>query len=77
MHQAAKAGVVDRVVYPDLLWREARALANKALAPQVKGCDWQKGFTFTDFVRTRAYDATDIKPFILPGVLRFFDVDEL
>ena len=48
-----------------------------ALAPQVKGCDWQKGFTFTEFVRTRAYDATDIKPFILPGVLRFFDVDEL
>ncbi|HVR75788.1 MAG TPA: 3-hydroxyacyl-CoA dehydrogenase NAD-binding domain-containing protein [Planctomycetota bacterium] len=32
VHQAAKAGVVDRVVYPDLLWREARALANKALA---------------------------------------------
>ena len=48
-----------------------------ALAPQVKGCDWQKGFNFTDFVRTRAYDAKDIKPFILPGVLRFFDVDEL
>jgi hypothetical protein len=48
-----------------------------ALAPQVKGCDWQNGFTFTDFVRTRTYDAKDVKPFILPGVLRFFDVDEL
>lgn len=48
-----------------------------ALAPEVKGCDWQNGFTFTDFVRTRWYDATDIKPFILPGVLRYFDVDEL
>ena len=48
-----------------------------ALAPTVKGCEWRDGFTFTDFVRTRAYDANDIKPFILPGVLRYFDVDEL
>jgi cephalosporin-C deacetylase-like acetyl esterase len=48
-----------------------------ALAPQVKECNWQKGFTFSDFVRARTYDAKDIKPFILPGVLRVFDVDEL
>ena len=48
-----------------------------ALAPKVKGCEWQDGFKFTDFVRTRAYDSKDIKPFILPGVLRYFDVDEL
>ena len=44
---------------------------------EVKGCEWQDGFTFTDFVRTRSYDAKGIKPFILPGVLRYFDVDEL
>ena len=48
-----------------------------ALAPKVKGCEWQDGFTFTDFVRTRSYDAKGIKPFILPGVLRYFDIDEL
>jgi len=48
-----------------------------ALAPKVKGCDWRNGFAFADFVRTRAYDAKDLKPFILPGVLRYFDVDEL
>lgn len=48
-----------------------------ALAPNVKGCDWQDGFRFTDFVRTRSYDSKDIKPFIFPGVLRYFDVDEL
>ena len=48
-----------------------------ALTPTVKECEWQDGFTFTDFVRTRSYDAKDIKPFILPSVLRYFDVDEL
>jgi hypothetical protein len=48
-----------------------------ALAPNVKGCEWQNGFTFTDFVRTRSYDSKGIKPFVLPGVLRYFDVDEL
>jgi cephalosporin-C deacetylase-like acetyl esterase len=48
-----------------------------ALAPKVKGCEWRDGFKFADFVRTRSYDAKGIKPFILPGVLRYFDVDEL
>jgi hypothetical protein len=48
-----------------------------ALAPQVQGCEWQDGFRFTDFVRTRSYDSKDLKPFVLPGVLRFFDIDEL
>jgi hypothetical protein len=40
-------------------------------------CEWQDGFTFADFVRTRSYDAKDLKPFILPGALRYFDIDEL
>jgi len=40
------------------------------------GCEWQDGFTFSDFVRTRPYDSKDTKRFILPGVLRYFDVDE-
>jgi hypothetical protein len=48
-----------------------------ALAPKAKGCEWRDGFTFADFVRTRHYDSKDIKPFILPGVLRYFDLDEL
>jgi cephalosporin-C deacetylase-like acetyl esterase len=48
-----------------------------ALAPNVKGCEWRDGFKFTDFVRTRSYDSKNIKPFLLPGVLRYFDLDEL
>ena len=32
---------------------------------------------FADFVRTRFYDSKDVKPFSLPCVLRYFDVDEL
>jgi hypothetical protein len=48
-----------------------------ALAPKVAGCEWRNGFTFTDFLRTRSYDSKDLKPYILPGVLRYFDVDEL
>ena len=48
-----------------------------ALVPNATECEWQDGFKFSDFVRTRFYDLKDIKPFILPGVLRYFDVDEL
>ena len=48
-----------------------------SLAPTVKGCEWRDGFKFSDFVRTRSYDSKGIKPFILPGVLRYFDLDEL
>ncbi|MGH7955377.1 MAG: alpha/beta hydrolase family protein [Opitutaceae bacterium] len=48
-----------------------------ALAPNGVACEWQNGFKFTDFVRTRLYDTKDVKPFSLPGVLRYFDVDEL
>lgn len=48
-----------------------------ALAPKVTGCEWQNGFKFADFVRTRSYDSKDIYPFTLPGVLRYFEVDEL
>jgi hypothetical protein len=48
-----------------------------ALAPKVKECEWRDGFTFTEFVRTRSYNAKNLKPFILPGVLRYLDIDEL
>ena len=47
------------------------------VSSKVTGCEWRDGFKFTDFVRTRSYDSNDIKPFSLPGVLRYFDVDEL
>jgi hypothetical protein len=43
----------------------------------VKGCEWLDGFTFSEFVRTRFYDSKGLKPFILPGVLRYFDLDVL
>jgi cephalosporin-C deacetylase-like acetyl esterase len=48
-----------------------------ALDPRIGGCEWEDSFRFTDFVRERNYDSTDIKEIILPGVLRYFDLDEL
>jgi hypothetical protein len=48
-----------------------------ALEPKVMGCEWKDGFKFVDFVRTRVYDSKEVKPFSLPGVLRYFDIDEL
>jgi hypothetical protein len=48
-----------------------------ALDLRVKGCEWRDGFTFGDFVRARVYDTRDVKSFLLPGVLRYFDLDEL
>jgi hypothetical protein len=48
-----------------------------ALDQRISACDWQNGFRFSDFVRKRDYDPTDIKSVLLPGVLRHFDVDEL
>jgi hypothetical protein len=47
-----------------------------ALAPTV-AVEWKDRFKFRDFVRTRSYDAKDLKPYILPGVLRYFEIDEL
>lgn len=44
---------------------------------RIAGCEWQNGFRFADFVKNRNYNPTDIKPLILPGALRFFDLDEL
>lgn len=40
-------------------------------------CEWKGSFTFASFVRTRSYDTKDIKPMFLPGVLKYFDLDEL
>jgi hypothetical protein len=48
-----------------------------AVDPRITQCDWQDGFRFADFVRNRNYDSTDIKSVLLPGALRYFDLDEL
>ena len=48
-----------------------------ALDGRITACDWRGAFRFADIVRNRNYDATDIKPVILPGVLKYFDLDEL
>jgi len=48
-----------------------------ALDARIDGGEWISGFRFADFVRTREYDSRDVKSFILPGVLRYFDLDEI
>lgn len=48
-----------------------------ALEPRITACEWQETFRFSDIVRQRNYDATDIKSVLLPGVLAYFDLDEL
>jgi hypothetical protein len=44
---------------------------------RIEQCEWRNGFRFSDFVRNRNYDSTDIKSVMLPGALRYFDLDEL
>jgi hypothetical protein len=48
-----------------------------AIDSRIAACEWKESFRFADFVRKRDYDATDIKSILLPGVLRYFDLDEL
>jgi hypothetical protein len=48
-----------------------------ALDARVAGCEWRESFKFADFVRSRRYEAHDVKSFLLPGVLRYTDTDEL
>ncbi|MBI5769537.1 MAG: acetylxylan esterase [Verrucomicrobia bacterium] len=48
-----------------------------SLDRRVAGCEWAHGFKFADFVRPRIYDSLDVQSVILPGVLRYFDVEEL
>jgi hypothetical protein len=47
------------------------------LDPRVTQQEWTDGFLFRDFVRSRNYDGADIRSVMLPGVLRYFDLDEL
>jgi hypothetical protein len=48
-----------------------------ALDARITRCEWTDSFRFSDFVRKRDYDANDIKSILLPGVLKYFDLDEL
>ncbi|MSU71377.1 MAG: hypothetical protein EXS43_03410 [Opitutus sp.] len=48
-----------------------------AVAPQAKGVEWTNGFVFSDFLRGPVNQASEVKPFNLPGVLRVFDLNEL
>jgi hypothetical protein len=47
-----------------------------ALDARIADCEWREEFRFADIVRDRSYDANDIKSIILPGALRYFDLDE-
>ncbi|MDO8540454.1 MAG: acetylxylan esterase [Opitutaceae bacterium] len=47
------------------------------IEPRIAGSEWLEPFRFSDLVRDRNYDATDIKEKILPAALRYFDLDEL
>ena len=58
-----------------LVLHDAKLAAS--LDRRVAGCEWAHGFKFADFVRPRIYDSLDVQSVILPGVLRYFDVEEL
>lgn len=47
------------------------------LEPRFVACDWRDPFRFADIVRNRSYDFPNVKQLILPGALRYFDLDEL
>lgn len=48
-----------------------------AVEPRIAASEWQEAFRFSDIVRERNYDFTDVKQVILPGALQYFDLDEL
>ena len=48
-----------------------------ALDARITRSEWSNGFRFADFVRNRNYDSTNIRSVLLPGALRYFDLDEL
>ncbi|HUR57365.1 MAG TPA: acetylxylan esterase, partial [Opitutaceae bacterium] len=36
-----------------------------ALDPRIAGCDWENGFLFSDYVRSRTYETADVKSLML------------
>ncbi|WP_414660328.1 alpha/beta hydrolase family protein [Horticoccus sp. 23ND18S-11] len=64
-----------RVVAEGRVGVHARLAA--ALDPRLSRCEWNDGFRYADFVRSRTYEAKDLRPYLLPGVLRHFDLDDL
>jgi hypothetical protein len=48
-----------------------------ALLNPTLSCEWAGSFRFADFVGSRIYETKGVKSFLLPGVLQYFDTDEL
>lgn len=48
-----------------------------ALDERVESCEWTEPSRFSELVRRRTYDTEDVKTFLLPGLLRHLDLDEL
>lgn len=48
-----------------------------ALDPRLGPCRWDASFTYGEIVNNRFYNFRDLKSVILPGALRYFDLDEL
>jgi hypothetical protein len=74
------------IAWPDLdrtglrLYGHGRMGVHARLAAAVKPsvpCEWGASFRFADFVGNRMYETKDVKSFLLPGVLQYFDTDEL
>ncbi len=47
------------------------------LEPRLGSCEWSGSFTYSEIVKNRFYNYYDIRSVILPGVLEYFDMDEL
>ncbi len=58
-------------------YAEDRVGVHAHLAAMIAGssvpCVWARGFRFSDLVRTRSYDATNVKTYTLPNALAYFD----
>ncbi len=48
-----------------------------AVDPRVKSHTWENPFTWTSIATSRYYNTHNIKPRLLPGALRYFDLDEI
>lgn len=48
-----------------------------AVDPRVTAHHWERPFTWTAIATSRYYNTHNIKPRLLPGALRYFDLDEI
>lgn len=47
------------------------------IEPRIASMQWDEPFTYGEFANTRLYDATAVKELLLPGVLQYFDLNEI